>query len=307
MGKKPPKGGTPGTPGTPQQPVNWGTIDLSIIAGRLGMPRDATAQAVVNNLSKKGLSQADIAAMMLDGRKALDFIDNYTPTNSTVDPNTPATAVDIDDAEPDTRGLTSEELERIAQVMATAPQSGTMRDLEVTGRGLRVKGTYRRPLPEIAEGETAPAGGAAAGKNRKPKTPKPGDPDFFAYEDAQADRKYRERGREPPPGVGMARWAKRNPEKAAMLGIGIGAGLGGAGYGIKSAVEAYYAGDEQEQGKFRRETDSRLIQDQENEFSAPPARQAVPAGAAPAGQPTMQAPPNDAAALLMRIQQSRRI
>ena len=294
----PAPGAAPG--GAAPQPVKWGSIDLSAIASRLGLPRDADMQAVVANLARKGNTPADIAAFVLDGQKALDFIDNYTPTNSTVDPNTPASAVDLDDADPDTavNRLSPDEVEAYFGAAVRGAGSGAARDVRLRGGGVSIQGTFRRPTPEGPEADAATAAPPGSKRQRKAPDPKPGDPGYFAFQDAQADRKWQERGRNPPLGTGAVRWAKRNPEAAALIGLGIG----GAGYGIGQALQGAMSGQPQEQpqGRFKREGDDQLLRELQGEMG-------LPAGAQPGGNQTMQPQPNDAASLLMRIRQSRSI
>lgn len=314
---RPPRGGTPatpgtpgGTPGTPQQPVKWGAIDLPVIAGRLGIAPDSSAADVADALARMNVTPQQMAQFVLDGQSALDFIDGNTPTVNNLDPNAAATDVDLDDAEPSPkRMMTPEELEAFGRAWVSGAGSGATRDLEFTGGGIRIKGTYRRPPPEVAEGEVAPAGGGKrGGKGKKAPPPKKGDPGYFKYQDEQADRWWRENlGMNPPVGARTARKIARNAGSIVTAPAILG-GLGYAGYqGVKAALPYIQGmlpqgGDQQGQGQFRRPGDDQLLQQQDMEL------QGVPADAAPADQPTMQAPPNDnAAALLMRIRQSRSI
>lgn len=303
MGKRKPSSPTPGTPsgtpgtpsgGSPTQPVRWGSVDLSAIASRMGLAPDADVNTVVSKLAMQGVSPQDIAAFALDGQKALDFIDAQTQTVNNLNPNTAATPVDLDDADPATARLTPEEVEEYFRAAVTGAGSGAARDVRLRGGGVSVQGTFRRPPPEAA-GDDPPATGKGK-RQKKPADPKPGDPGYFEFQDAQADRKWREKGRNPPIGTSALRWVKRNPEAAAVLGGGVGA----AAYGIGQGVRAMMGGGEQQQpqGRFIRESDQQLLQDMEQELQ-------LPADAAPGGGATMQAPPTDAASLLMRIRQSR--
>lgn len=290
-----------GTPGASPAPIRWGNIDLTSIASRLGLPKDAAMNAVVASLAKKGATPAEIAQFVLDGQAALDYIDGSTPTVNNIDPNTAATDVDLDDPDPATQRMTPEELRAYLEAAVAGAGSGATRDLRLSGGGITVSGTYRRPPTEAVD---APAGDkkkSRPGKTKEAAPPKKGDPNYFQYQDDKADRWWRENlNMNPPVGAKTVRRAMRN---AGSL-VTVPAIVAGAGYGLYQAGKAALPflsqfGGSGEQGGFRKPSDDQLLQEEDS-------RLMVPADGTQPQQPTMQPMP-DQTSLLMRLQQSRQI